>query len=574
MEKEMLDFIIENGLNPFNKSKTSINVYEGIELFKTKDARAVHTKVLNKISSRFNFAESSNVFDLFPMTDKIEEINKRQSFFSKIKKNLNSDYLAKLRVPKSCWKPKYSVIVVTEDEKTFSQLKAINCPSLFLLTEYDVQSLENYEVVQVLNCDNFSRALENLPQAVFLDSIDDVYLERYLELISGWKDNLKILGDESKNESILKAVDEIRPLIDLTGGSESKALTKEGVESSLNDINREISEKIKQMTLSGEALLAMLSKNEYPPEIKEKMIESIRKTGIPSQIFTKNIPVAIDDEELERLIKVQSYKENAQSSQSVLKYASQIKKIPEKLQKLSALLIVEDFLSGISNFISEEDKHPEHSDGLQMANSKNIFLEGAQPISFRLDWNNRCSILTGANSGGKTTLLEHIVQIVSLFQLGLATNGAIKIPLFTEVYYFAKTKGSVNKGAFETLLTQMSKIKPGKQTLILADEIEAVTEPGVAGKIICATADYFIKKGCFLVIATHLGQEIAKVLPQYARVDGIEAKGLDEEFNLVVDHNPVLGRLANSTPELIVEKMAKTNNEEYFSYLYDSLKKI
>jgi dsDNA-specific endonuclease/ATPase MutS2 len=150
------------------------------------------------------------------------------------------------------------------------------------------------------------------------------------------------------------------------------------------------------------------------------------------------------------------------------------------------------------------------------------------------------------------------------------------MPIFSEIYYFAKTKGSANKGAFETLLTQMSKIIPGEKTLILADEIEAVTEPGVAGKIVSATADYFIGKGCFLIIATHLGQDIQKVLPSKTRIDGIEAKGLDENFNLIVDHNPVLGRLAHSTPELIVEKMASSDKTktDYFIFLNEFLKKV
>ena len=103
-------------------------------------------------------------------------------------------------------------------------------------------------------------------------------------------------------------------------------------------------------------------------------------------------------------------------------------------------------------------------------------------------------MLTGANSGGKTTLLEHVIQLVVMFQLGLPNHGPVSLPIFTDLYYFAKTKGSTSKGAFETLLTQMSKIKPGKSTLILADEIEAVTEPGVAGKIIAATSKYFIEK--------------------------------------------------------------------------------
>ncbi len=108
----------------------------------------------------------------------------------------------------------------------------------------------------------------------------------------------------------------------------------------------------------------------------------------------------------------------------------------------------------------------------------------------------------------------------------------------------------MSKGAFETLLTQMSEIQPGEKTLILADEIEAVTEPGVAGEIIVSTAEYFIEKNCFLVIATHLGQEVKDLLPDKCRIDGIEARGLTENYELIVDHNPVLGKLANSTPEM------------------------
>jgi dsDNA-specific endonuclease/ATPase MutS2 len=204
--------------------------------------------------------------------------------------------------------------------------------------------------------------------------------------------------------------------------------------------------------------------------------------------------------------------------------------------------------------------------------SKNLFLDKPQAISFSLDDKSRCSILTGANSGGKTTLLEHIIQLIALQQVGLPVSGNVKMPIFTEIYYFAKNKGSASKGAFETILTQMSKIKTGEKTLILADEIESVTEPGVAGKIIAATADYFIRQGCFLVIATHLGKEIQNYLPALARIDGIEAKGLDENYELIVDHNPVIGRLANSTPELIIEKMAQTG-DDYLKFVRDWVKK-
>lgn len=41
------------------------------------------------------------------------------------------------------------------------------------------------------------------------------------------------------------------------------------------------------------------------------------------------------------------------------------------------------------------------------------------------------------------------------------------------------------------------------------------------------------------------------------RVDGIEAEGLDAELNLVVDRNPRYNYIARSTPELIVERLAR-----------------
>lgn len=238
-------------------------------------------------------------------------------------------------------------------------------------------------------------------------------------------------------------------------------------------------------------------------------------------------------------------------------------------------MLLFDFESGIAEWMNGKENKIEISNEFIVKDIENIFLDKAQPISFSLNEVEKCSILTGANSGGKTTLLEHIIQCISLQQIGLPVEGNVKMPIFSEIYYFAKNKGSASKGAFETLLTQMAGIKNPEngKVLILADEIEAVTEPGVAGKIIAATADYFIQKGCFLVVATHLGNEIQKVLPKYARIDGIEAKGLDEQNELIVDHNPVLGRLASSTPELIVEKMAKQSNDEYLMHLWEWIKR-
>jgi hypothetical protein len=572
MEKEFVKFIKENRLSPFNLYKTPVKT-DGENIFKTKDGKLVHNRVLNNISSYFCFADSSNLLNCFPFIDNFQKIIERQEFFKEIPKNLDNKILKELKKPKASWKPKYGIVAVTDDEDTFRELKNLDIPVKFLLNDNDVLDLKNYEVVQAVNVEQFGTTLEQLPQSVFLDSIEDIYLERYLELLSGWIDNFRILDcSEIKNEEISKIVSELKPLLELIGVKSKEKISRDKIEKAINEVNENIFLKLKDLNISGESLFNMLSQNKLPLEIEKIINDSLKKIEMPLELFDSAIPVRINEEELENFFRLQDAGENTDFAEKIKKNAEKLKMIPEKLENLCELLLIYDFISGISQFASNNENWPVFSNEILIKNAKNIFLENPQLISFYLNENERCSILTGANSGGKTTLIEHVIQIVTLLNFGFPFESEIEMPLFSEVYYFAKNKGSANKGAFENLLVQMSKIKPGKSTLILADEIEAVTEPGVAGKIISATAKYFIDKNCFLIIATHLGYEIKKVLPKGARIDGISAVGLDENNELIVNHNPVLGKLANSTPELIVEKMARSNEHDYFVYLHEYLK--
>lgn len=564
MIKEMIGFAKENNLSPFNRTKTSVR--SGQSIFKTIDARAIHNKVLAKISENFCFSETSNFFHFFKFAN-FDSIKLRQEFFKSISRSENI-FLSNFKVPKVCWKPRYDVVVVTEEEDTLLALHDMSVPVQFINNPEDVSSLEGYDIIQVLNCEQSSRYLEQLPQTVFLNSIEEVYLERYLEVLSGWRDNLILLEQNSTNEEIKRIIFDLKQFFRFFSES-GKTLSREEADVILEGMNEKIMGKIKEMTLSGDSLINILSKSKFPEEISKMIQQEIKNTGLPEEIFNISIPLSIDDNEFSKYVKIQSATKFTDSAEAIKKYAKELRLIPEKLQELSYLVLIFDFLSGVSKFM--HGNFPEYDENFFMKDSKNVFLDNAQPVSFHLDNSSRCSVLTGANSGGKTTLLEHIIQLISLYQLGFPVSGDVKMPVFSEVYYFAKNKGSMSKGAFETLLTQMAGIQPGKRTLILADEMEAVTEPGVAGNIVCATAKYFIEKDCFLVIATHLGQEIQKNLPAKARIDGIEAKGLDENNELIVDHNPVLGRLANSTPELIVERLAKKQGFEYFKFLHEEL---
>ena len=569
MKEELMKFVLKNGLSPFSFSKTSIGNNNSI--YKTRDAKAIHTKVLSKISSKFVFSETSNLWNCFGFTDDVSEINRRQEFFRGLMLK-DSGFLKEIEKPRSKWNPKYDVVVVTEDESSFVSLNKLNCGVQLLVSENDVMELERYDIVQVVDCDDFHILLERLPQSVFVNSIDDVYLERYLEELSGWRENFAILNKSDVSSEMKSLLGELEPMFNLLENKEGKIITESEVEKILEEINETVGVKIKEMTISGEGLMKMLNEGKMPTEILEIVRGAIENSGISEHIFNLQIPVTIDYKELEEQIKRQSTFEFTNLAEKIKQNAEHLKRIPKVLEKLSALLLIEDFCNGISKWFKDEMIYPIYSENLHLGDASNMFLSDAQPVSFQLDKFSRCSILTGANSGGKTTLLEHILQNISLFQLGLPVDGEVHLPMFSDVYYFAKSKGSTSKGAFETLLTQMSKVKPGDKTLILADEIEAVTEPGVAGKMISATADFFIKKNCFIILATHLGAEIQKNLPEGARVDGIEAKGLDENFDLIVDHNPVLGRLAHSTPELIIEKMANIYSEEYFKHLHERMK--
>ncbi|PIN91188.1 hypothetical protein COU57_01710 [Candidatus Pacearchaeota archaeon CG10_big_fil_rev_8_21_14_0_10_32_14] len=570
MKKELLAFIEENNLSPFTSERLNI---KSNSIYKTKEAKEIHTKVMDKISSNFIFYSSSKLLSCFPFTDSKNEIKKRQEFVSSIPKEIDNKFLKELSIPKNNWKPEYDIIVVTESDKTFMKLKEMNIPVQLLNSEREILEFESRDLIQVIDVEQFSSLLEQLPQSVFLSSINDVYLERFLEKLSGWKKNLNLLKEKNSFPEIKPLVEELLEYLRLIDKNSIKTISKNEVESSIEKINEEISEKFKLASISGESLINILRKGTLPSELQKIIEETISKYDIPFQVLNRQYPVSIDEEEFDKILQRQNAEKFSSTSQQMSKFSSQLKTIPLKIKQLQAELIYYDFISGISKFISYSLHYPNIDEHINLENIENIFLDSPQAISFSLHDEIRCSILTGANSGGKTTLLEHIIQTITLKQLGFPLKGKVTMPLFTEVYYFAKTKGSASKGAFETLLTQMSEITPGNKTLILADEIEAVTEPGVAGKIVAATSEYFINKGCYLVIATHLGHEIQKILPPKTRIDGIEAKGLDENFELIIDHNPVQGRLAHSTPELIIEKMANTQNKDYFRFVNEYIKK-
>ena len=175
-------------------------------------------------------------------------------------------------------------------------------------------------------------------------------------------------------------------------------------------------------------------------------------------------------------------------------------------------------------------------------------------------------LLTGANSGGKTSLIEGVSSILLLSHAGLPVPAdQAVVSLSDEIHLLSKVTGTQSAGALERTLIGLSKIvSSNKKKFILADELEAITEPEAASGILAGLLDAAASNPSIsVVMVTHIGTSICKKMIAEARIDGIEARGLDEQMELIVDRVPRIGVSARSTPELILKRLeARTSGSE------------
>ena len=81
------------------------------------------------------------------------------------------------------------------------------------------------------------------------------------------------------------------------------------------------------------------------------------------------------------------------------------------------------------------------------------------PVAYELTPAHRVALLTGANSGGKTTLLETLAQVAILAHLGLPVNAKhAVVPPIDGVYFFTQ-KRSLDAGASQAMVAEI-KSKP------------------------------------------------------------------------------------------------------------------
>ncbi|MFT7615994.1 MAG: hypothetical protein ACI8Y7_000822, partial [Candidatus Woesearchaeota archaeon] len=224
------------------------------DVCKTADARKVQVKLLNTITKKFHYPHTKVVLHTYS--------NSTLPFHS-------GDYS---EILKQCifaqpWKCPYSSIVITEDEKTYAQLKKENIPAYFLAQTKEIEMCKDFDIVKVLDCTKFIYELEQLPNHVIIDSIKQAIVEEQVKEISIWKHIIQVFCDQEYIESvpILEALNTVAPKVD-----------KDVVIGKIATLNDSLQKELQQLSLPADIVMRSVSRQEIPEQIQE-LIDTIRE---------------------------------------------------------------------------------------------------------------------------------------------------------------------------------------------------------------------------------------------------------------------------------------------------------
>jgi hypothetical protein len=545
------------------------------------EVQRIFKRVLNLISSEIRFEESKKLLlKFYPVSDP-SEIKERQIYLKKMLELAREvERVSKIERPKFKLSRMVDRVLIVGEKDYERAVKLELC---------DVNVDGNYDIVlgSVISIDEISP--EEVAPEIF---IKELYDKR--DSIREVSKVMQRLGMKSVADEILNEVEEVEgyfkrlELIDYF---------EEFVYEKLEEIKKAIEKRVEKerIVFEGREILDIFERREILSEKMQEIQELIEdeieraekelteKFGFQLEIFERYGLPRVKLEEMERVRR--EIERNAKLD-LYLKTRQIMRKIKPMLQELEReydLIFEIEMVKGLESFFGQFC-FPEFDEGaIYFRDAVNLFIKDPQPISYLIGEgringfksNERVVLLTGANSGGKTSLLNLIVQIQLLAQMGLPVPAKeVKTEVVDEIHFFARKKAVYGAGAFESMLNNLTSSLTGKgRKLILVDEFEAVTEPGAAMKMLASFLRIALERGFYMVVVSHLAENLEL---DFVRVDGIEASGLDERLELIVDRQPKFGTIGKSTPELIVERayrLSKGEKREIFKILLNTFRK-
>lgn len=572
---DIMNQLLNKPKNNFIKSDRAMELYEDI---------------INKILAYANTVYAKNRVLLLSPSKDMESIEKQLEFTMNAKEMVSKLPIVKLRgLMKNLKeieepKPTYDAgkVILVENEEDNAYLTDLGLNQYYPIMTANELTLMNdellsYDLIYYVYSQGFLD-FEGMPNVVMINIEEEDYEivpEKIINFFTTNQDLFnrvyeiqKIRGEETILGEILPIIEELN-IID-----KREVDINELVSSLKKEMDEEIELAIQNVDLEGDEILNLLNNN-FPPKIDKIFEEVISKrkkiikeeTGLDFDPYIKKYPLEIDDEEIERVKLEQNSKKENDIFDIKKTAAIELNTIKEKAIQEVEDVIKFDYEFTLGSFAYEyELTAPIFSNDIVLEGALHLELshkkgeKGIQKVNYRLDENNNIALLTGANSGGKTTLLETLTQISIMAQMGLPVSADYaEIKLFDEIYHFSK-KRSLDAGAFESFLNVFIPIvTTNNEKLVLLDELEGITELDAAVKIISTFIDMIKETNSYGVIVTHMARELMNYTD--IRVDGIEAKGLDKDYNLIVDRTPKMNFLANSTPELILRRIYEKSDD-------------
>lgn len=568
------------------------------------------TKIFDMIKSNFYNQKTNHYANLFfnPTKD-IKELKKRKEIFSSISKiDINEDSQKQIKAILSQIKlidtkisfnktiytldkqiqdllyDSYKISSLYITKKELEEITQNQNASFILVTEEDL-----YVDFEIYSFKDFQKII--IGNIIKKNSKQILDLLELLDLSSKYDKSIQDCAQKLSNNELNLEIDQIKlkNLLEIDSSGFLKELTNKALrlDEEVQNINKELKEIIskKQLSLGGDELLELLNsgnmqalQDKFKADTKEiisqrekELLEDFKKAKINVNFLFSNstYPLELDEEAKADLLN----QIDQASSQLELETYKELGSINYKqIKKLWDYAFYLDFFNGISKFTKKFNlQYPKLADKLELIQSRNLYIENPMPISYGLGIdsinnvklsNEKISVLTGANSGGKTTILEMFLQIHILTNMGLPspTNSESTIKIFDEIIYLKKFSGTQGSGAFEQTIRNLIEILDIENSkLILIDEFEAITEPGAAAKILIEFLTELSLQNNYCIAVSHLGREIKEFIDENnvkgIRIDGISATGLDKEGNLITNHQPVFNQLGKSTPELILKRV-------------------
>lgn len=402
-------------------------------------------------------------------------------------------------------------------------------------------------------------------------------LSEALKPLTGLPEAMNRLSDASQIEEVARIKDELWSTV--------KALetaVNEQVEGAMNDA---------KMALSGAELLEALADGtafqrklreatghviqEAMQQAREQLAAFLQPASLrcPFDIFTTSWPAKVDRQTIDGIDAALESKLKAETTGHLVEMARLLGPMKTPCELAVARLVETDQWLAVARWAhAHRCVMPELvNHGVWLEEGRHLLLGvDPDPVTYGLGQaaieadRQSLALLTGANSGGKTTLLECLAYAAILAHMGLPVPArTARIGQVDALHILAKAGGTQSAGALEQTLVELATVvSDPTPKLILADELEAITEPGagariIAGMLLAAES----QPETTMMLVTHLAPAILEATGRDdLRVDGIEARGLGEDLELIVDRTPRRNHLARSTPELIVKRLVEKSN--------------